>query len=87
MEPLTRLTAEKLKYKWEEEQQKAFEAIKSVISRETILAFPQFDKPFHVYTDASDYQLGAVIMQEGRPIAFYSRKLTETQKRYTTGEQ
>ena len=49
--------------------------------------FPQFDKPFHVYTDASNYQLGAVIMQENKPLAFYSRKLTDTQKRYTTGEQ
>ena len=49
--------------------------------------FPQFDKPFHVYTDASNYQLGAVIMQENKPLAFYSRKLSDTQKRYTTGEQ
>jgi RNase H-like domain found in reverse transcriptase len=52
-----------------------------------MLAFPRFDKPFHVYTDASKYQLGAVIMQEGRPLAFYSRKLNSAQKRYTTGEQ
>jgi RNase H-like domain found in reverse transcriptase len=40
-----------------------------------------------VYTDASKYQLETVIMQEGSPLAFYSRKLNRAQKRYTTGEQ
>jgi hypothetical protein len=37
--------------------------------------------------DASNKQLGAVIMQEGKPLAFYSRKLNSAQTRYTTGEQ
>jgi RNase H-like domain found in reverse transcriptase/Reverse transcriptase (RNA-dependent DNA polymerase) len=85
--PLTALTAKEVPWKWGSEQQEVFEEIKKVISKETMLAFPRFDKPFHVYTDASKYQLGAVIMQEGRPLAFYSRKLNSTQKRYTTGEQ
>ena len=87
LEPLTRLTAKDVPYKWETEKQTAFDTIKTIISRETMLAFPQFDKEFHVYTDASDHQLGAVIMQENKPIAFYSRKLNSAQKRYTTGEQ
>jgi hypothetical protein len=42
---------------------------------------------FHLYTDASDHQLGAVIMQDKKPIAFYSRKLNTAQKRYTTTER
>ena len=77
----------KKKWKWGAKEQKAFEEIKAVISQETLLAFPDFTKTFHIYTDASDYQLGAVIMQEGKPLAFYSRKMTDAQKRYTTGEQ
>jgi len=68
-------------------EQQAFEEVKEVISREALLAFPQFDKPFHIYTDASDYQLGAVITQEGKPLAFYSRKMNKAQQNYTTGEQ
>jgi hypothetical protein len=40
-----------------------------------------------VYTDASNNQLGEVILQEGKPLPFYSRKLSSAQTRYTTGEQ
>jgi hypothetical protein len=61
--------------------------IKQKVSQETLLAFPDFEKEFHLYTDASNKQLGAVIMQEGKPLAFYSRKLNSAQTRYTTGEQ
>jgi hypothetical protein len=57
------------------------------VSQETLLAFPDFEKEFHVYTDASNKQLGAVIMQEGKPLAFYSIKLSPAQTRYTTGEK
>jgi hypothetical protein len=43
-------------------------------------------KTFEVHTDASTFQLGAVISSNGNPIAFYSRKLSPTQTRYTTTE-
>jgi len=60
---------------------------KRVIAKETLLAYPNFNKPFQIYTDASHYQLGAVVSQEGKPIAFYSRKLNPAQTRYTTMER
>jgi hypothetical protein len=85
--PLTGLMSPLVKYKWGEEQQKAFDEIKQKVSQETLLAFPDFEKEFHVYTDASNKRLGAVIMQEGKPLAFYSRKLNSAQTRYITGEQ
>ena len=50
-------------------------------------AYPDFSKPFVIYTDASDYQLGSVITQEGRPLAFYSRKLNKAQVNYTVTEK
>ena len=48
-----------------------------------MLAYPCFSKPFEIYTNASTLQLGAVITQENRPIAFFSRKLSGMQSKYT----
>ena len=55
--------------------------------REVLLAYPDFDKTFDIHTDASKAQLGAVISQDKKPIAFYSRKLNPAQTRYTTTER
>jgi hypothetical protein len=43
-------------------------------------------KPFEIYMDASSTQLGAVITQDNRPIAFFSRKLSENQQNYSVTE-
>jgi RNase H-like domain found in reverse transcriptase len=84
--PLTSLTSGNVKFEWLPSHQQAFDKIKKVIENEVLLAYPDFNKPFHIYTDASDHQLGAVIMQDKKPIAFYSLKLTAAQRRYTTSE-
>jgi len=60
--------------------QQAFDKMKRVVSREVKLTYPDFSKLSVLYTDASDYQLGAVITQDGKPLAFYSRKLNNAQK-------
>jgi hypothetical protein len=83
---LTSLTSSKAKFEWYSSYQQAFDKIKKVIGTEVRLCYPDFNKPFHLYTDASDHQLGAVIMQDKKPIAFYSRKLNTSQKQYTTIE-
>ena len=86
--PLTDLVGKsKKKLKWTDEHQQAFNNMKKTIARETILAYPDFSKPFDVHTDASDRQLGAVISQGGKPLAFYSRKLNSAQRNYTTTER
>jgi hypothetical protein len=84
--PLTNLTG-KGRFVWTPEHQKAFQIMKALIAQDCMLQYPDHNKPFDVYTDASDYQLGAVIVQEGVPVAYFSRKLTETQKQYTTLEK
>ena len=85
--PLSKLTSKTAKWQWTDTEQKAFETMKRIISRETLLAYPDFTKPFIIHTDASHTQLGAVISQDNRPIAFYSRKLNPAQTRYTTTER
>ena len=58
-----------------------------MICKETLLIYLDWNKPFEIHTDASQYQLSAVISQEGKPIAFFSRKLNKAQKNYTTTEK
>jgi hypothetical protein len=85
--PLASLTSEKVKWEWGPKQSAAFAMAKQVIAREAMLAYPYFSKSFTIHTDASHYQLGGVISQDGKPIAFYSRKLNDAQTRYTTTER
>ena len=72
---------------WNAIHQQAFEDIKKIMAKETILNYPKFGQPFEIHTDASDRQLGSVIAQDGKPLAFYSRKLSSAQRNYTTTEQ
>ena len=81
--PLTKLTPIKVNFKWAKIKQEAFEEIKRIVAHNISLAFPDFNVEFIIHTYAIRFQLGTVIVQEGKPIDFYSRKLTETQKRYT----
>jgi hypothetical protein len=80
--PLTALTAKGKNLIWEDVPTKCSNAIKRVIGREVLLAYPNFNKPFEIHTDASKMQLGAVISQDNKPITFFSRKLNGAQLNY-----
>ena len=62
---------------WDMVHQIAFDNVKTTIARDVVLAYPDYSKEFEIYTDALSKQLGAVITQGNKPIAFFSRKLTE----------
>ncbi len=85
--PLTALCGQNKKFHWAAEHETAFNKIKEQLAQETMLTYPQFDQPFVVYTDASEKQIGGIVTQNGKPLGFFSRKLTETQRRYPVTEQ
>jgi hypothetical protein len=76
----------KAPWHWDEIHQTAFDQVKATICKDVVLAYPDFSKSFKIYTDASATQLGAVITQDNRPLAFFSRKKTDTQKQYNVTE-
>jgi hypothetical protein len=63
---------EKVPWHWDEVHQRAFNHVKATIAKDVVLACPDYFKVFKIYTDASSKQLGAVITQDNRPIAFFS---------------
>ena len=96
MAPLNDLAAEygkqkgkkaKAAWKWEAIHQVAFDNCKQMLADQVTLAFPDFSKPFHLYSDASDIQLVATLVQEGLPLGFYTRKLNLAQQNYTVSER
>ena len=80
--PLTDLT-KKDAFKWNEEAENAFQKMKEVMSSCSILALPDFSKPFVVECDASSEEVGAVLKQGQHPIAFENIKLQPHEKIYS----
>ena len=76
-----------MKFKWSKIEQDTFEDIKRIVDHNNLLAYLYFNEEFKVHTDASDLQLGAVIIHKCKHIAFYGRKITDAPKNYTATEK
>mgnify|MGYP000060359936 FL=1 len=73
-------------FKWTPECQHSFNELKKLISKEVLLSFPDYTQKFVLMPDASDRQPGAVLLQNGKPLAFFSKKLNKHQQKHTVGE-
>lgn len=89
--PLTLLLKKDAQFQWLSHQQEAFEQFKRILTSEPILQFPDFNKPFVLTTDASNYAIGAVLSQgeigKDLPIAYASRTLSKSEVNYSTTEK
>jgi len=72
--PLTHLL-KKNSFNWGDEAETAFEALKRAVTNPPVLVLPNFSKPFLIECDASGKGIGAVLMQQQRPIAYFSQAL------------
>lgn len=100
---LTKLTKKNSSWIWSPEQEKSFDNLKNALVSEPILSYPDFSKPFIVYTDASGFGIGAVLAQplraesfnfdephhleEDLVIAYSSKHLNEREARWSTTEK
>ena len=85
--PLTNLMRKAVCWNWTGRCQDALQKLKRSLVEAPLLHTPDEAKPYQVITDASDYGLGAILLQEGRPVAFESRKLNSAQLNYTVIEK
>ena len=84
LSPLTDLLKSQNRFQCSPPCDIAFKHMKALVASDTLLSYPDHNKPFHIKTDASDLQLGAVLKQDNKPVAFYTRKLTPAQRNYST---
>ncbi len=90
--PLMRMLKKDVEFHWGPAQAKSFQDLKQTLIQVPVLAFPDFSKPFEMYTDASAMGLGAVLMQKdskqkNRPTAYVSRVLTPAEENYSVTHQ
>lgn len=93
--PLTALTGVKVSKRkssthpipWSPQCAQAFQTLKSSLLNAKPLKIPDLNKPFQLITDASDYALGAILIQDGAPVAFESRMMNPSERNYSTTDK
>ena len=92
VEPLTNLLHKHREFQWSSESKTAFLKVKGILTHHPVLTAPDFTKPFKLAVDASDVRAGAVLLQDDdkgidHPVCYFSKKFTDSQKRYCTTER
>lgn len=87
MEPLRQLTQREVEWHWLPQHDAAVQKVKDAIVSETVLKYYDSSKELTLQCDASDFGLGIAMLQNQEPIAYASRKLTDTERRYAQIEK
>jgi len=89
--PLTALLNKDISFEWSTECQIAFEKLKQKLVEASVLQYPDFERPFILTTDASQFAIGSILSQgtpgQDRPIAYASRTLNKAEQAYSTTEK
>eukprot|EP00804_Cyclotella_cryptica_P003872 CCRYP_015762-RB/>CCRYP_015762-RB protein AED:0.23 eAED:0.23 QI:0/-1/0/1/-1/0/1/0/451 len=87
LKPLTEQSGLKKRTPKTDHMQQAFDKMHALMAANILVTYPDHNKSFDIYTDASDFQLGACIIQGGWPVAHFSQKLSKSQQNYTEMEK
>ena len=87
MRPITILTHKDVEWSWGEAQDKAFRKLQKLLTESTILAYYDRKSELIIQCDVSQFRIGAALMQNGKPLAYASRALTDTESRYAIIEK
>ncbi|XP_013624627.1 PREDICTED: uncharacterized protein LOC106330753 [Brassica oleracea var. oleracea] len=85
--PLTEVIKKNVGFKWEQAQEEAFQILKGKLTQAPLLVLPDFSKTFEIECDASGVGIGAVLMHDRKPIAYFSEKLGGATFNYPTYDQ
>ena len=92
VEPIVSLTRKRARFEWGPDQEHAFNKVKEALMSNEIMAYPQVNKPYRLYTDACNYAVGAILVQEDeqgveRVVHYLSHQLNETQRSWSAIEK
>ena len=82
--PLTKLLRKRIKFEWTDKYQNSFEQLKGMLVEAPVLTQPTSGKEYTLYSDASGIGLGCVLMQDGKVVAYASRRLKPHEQNYPT---
>jgi len=87
LQPLHNLLQHNVAFQWSSAQQEAFDKVKLSLTTAPVLQYYNPDRPLFLENDSSEYGIGSVISQDGKPVAYASRSLSDAERRYAQIEK